>query len=73
MFNENVPSTQLYGFDLEPAFINLGYDLFQDRDKLRATMLSGDVLADINTPDDLTVLEGKMDIVHAASLLHSWG
>ena len=73
MFNENVPSTQLYGFDLEPAFIDLGYELFQDRDKLLATMLSGDVLADINTPDDLTVLEGRMDIVHAASLLHSWG
>ena len=75
MFNEKVPATQLYGFDLEPAFIDMGYKLFQDRDKLHANMLSGDVLADPNSPksEDLTALEGSMDIVHAASLLHCWG
>lgn len=49
----------------------MGYELFLDRDTLNAQMLSGDVLA----PDDkgLEPIEGKMDVVHAASLLHSWG
>lgn len=75
VFNEGIPATQLYGFDLEPAFIDLSYDLFLDRDKLHAQMLSGDVLADSMAPDgkSLQTIEGKMDILHAASLLHSWG
>ena len=73
--NEGIPSTQLYGFDLEPAFIDMGYELFRDQDKLHAHMLSGDIFAEATAPEgkDLTAMEGKMDIVHAASLLHSWG
>jgi hypothetical protein len=53
----------------------LGYQLFRDRDTLSAPMLTSDVLADPNKPDGKTLeaLESKMDIVHAASLLHSWG
>lgn len=70
-----IPLTQLYGFDLEPAFIDLGYELFCDRDKLRATMMSGDVFTAPSSPEgkNLTELKGKMDIIHAAYLLHSWG
>ena len=35
-------------------------------------MLSGDLLA-IRAPDDeLNTVEGKMDIIHVASVLHSW-
>ena len=75
VFKEGIPGIQLYGFDLEPSFIDLGYELFRDKAKLGATMLSGDVLAAPAAPEakDLTSLEGKMDIVHAASLLHCWG
>lgn len=75
VFKEGIAATQLYGFDLEPAFLDLGYELFLDRDELHAQMLSGDVLADSMAPDGkgLKAVEGKMDIVHAASLLHSWG
>ena len=53
----------------------MGYELFCDKDKLGATMLVGDVLAGPTAPEtkNLALLEGKMDIVHAASLLHSWG
>ena len=72
-YNEGIPSTQLYGFDLEPAFIDIGYELFCDRDKLQAHLLSGDVLATASEGEELAAVEAKMDIVHAASLLHSWG
>ena len=74
VFKEGIAATQLYGFDLEPAFIDLGYELFRDRDILHAQMTSADVLADPAGPDGrgLETIEGKMDIVHAASLLHSW-
>lgn len=74
MVQDGVPSTQLYGFDLEPDFIELGYQLFRDRDKLQATFVSGDVLAGPTTPggQEFIKLKGQMDIVFASSFLHVW-
>ena len=46
LVQDGVPSSQLYGFDLEPEFIELGYQIFRDRDKLQATFVSGDILAE---------------------------
>ena len=53
----------------------MGHELFCDRDKLQAHMFSGDIMSDSSAPEakELTALEGTMDIVHAASLLHCWG
>lgn len=71
---EKIPGEQLYGFDLERAFLEMGYELFKDKDHLGATMFTGDLLADPSAPEakDLNAHEGKMDIVHAASVLHCW-
>ena len=69
-FNEEVPAAQLHGFDLEPTFIELGYELFRDKDTLGATMLAGDLFS--AKSNDLAMLDASMDIVHAASVLHSW-
>lgn len=85
---EGVPALKLYGFDLEPAFIEMGQSLFCDGGgKLGATMVSGNLLAKSkgevgqgrkvreeanDTSRDLGMLEGKMDVVHVASVLHSW-
>ncbi|MCJ1434882.1 hypothetical protein MMC27_004252 [Xylographa pallens] len=73
-FNENIPATQLYAFDLEPAFVDIGYELFRDKEKLSAHFLSGNLLAVEGSTEaqELTALEGKMDIVHVASVLHCW-
>ncbi|KAJ6572226.1 hypothetical protein B0H19DRAFT_1256125 [Mycena capillaripes] len=70
-WKEHIPGAQLYGFDLEPGFIEFGFELFRDKDKLGATLLSGDLLA---TPasDELAPLEGMMDVIHVASVLHVW-
>ncbi|MCJ1303621.1 hypothetical protein MMC08_006431 [Hypocenomyce scalaris] len=75
VFNEGVPATQLYRFDLQPAFSDISYKLSRDWGKLHANMLSGDVLANQSAPEgqNFTALHGKIDIVHAASLLHFWG
>lgn len=78
---EGISAQQLYGFDLEPAFVEMGLALFRDGSgRLEAKMLSGDLLAekrsdngDGGEEDGLAVLEGKMDVVHVASVLHSWG
>ena len=69
-----IPSSQLYGFDLEQRFTDLGYELFQDRDRLQATFLSGDVLAEPGSKESgqLDELLGKIDIVLASSFLHVW-
>ena len=70
--NEGIPGSQLHAFDLEPAFTDFGFELFRDKDRLSAHMFSGDLLADPSTPSGMSTVEGKMDVIHVASVLHSW-
>ncbi|KAL2045828.1 hypothetical protein ABVK25_012033 [Lepraria finkii] len=72
---EGIPANQLYGCDLEPGFVEIGYELFRDKGRFGAHMLSGDLLADPKAPEaeQLKLLERSMDVVHVASVLHSWG
>lgn len=68
----SVPSENLTGTDLRPDFIDLGYELFRDKDKFNAKFTTGDML---NADDEnLATLNGKFDIVHASSFFHlfSW-
>ncbi|RYP42603.1 hypothetical protein DL767_000127 [Monosporascus sp. MG133] len=74
---EGVDSSRLYGIDSEPRFISAGYELFRDRDTLKATLVAGDVLAsgEKGEGDDASrLLNGKMTIIHAMSFFHlfSW-
>ena len=64
----------MYGFDLEQRYIEMGYELFQDTDKLHARFVAGDFLAEPRTTKsgDLETLVDKADIVFASSLLHFW-
>ncbi|MCJ1287312.1 hypothetical protein MMC26_006660 [Xylographa opegraphella] len=74
VFNAKIPATQLRAFDLEPAFIDMGYELFRDKGNLDAHFLSGNLLADDSSTggQELASLDGKMDVVHVASVLHCW-
>lgn len=67
-----VAGSKLFGADVESRFINLGYDLFRDKETLGATFVTGDLL----DPDDerLDMLSGLFTIVHADSFFHllSW-
>ncbi|KAI1473634.1 hypothetical protein F4774DRAFT_415635 [Daldinia eschscholtzii] len=71
---DGVDSSRLYGTDLEPRFLDAGYDLFKDQNKLKATFVAGDMLSHSgqNGEDDgkLKVLYGKMNIIHATSFFH---
>ena len=40
--NEQIPAGQLYGFDLEQGFVDYGYELFNDRDRLDSDMTEPD-------------------------------
>ena len=66
---DGVKAQQLFGAELRADFFDLGYELFKDRKTLGTTFLVADVFDDSET-SSLNVLEGKTDIVYAASFLH---
>lgn len=73
--NQGIPGTRLFGCDLEQVFIDLGYQLFRDKDRLRATFAVGDLDAansDFETGQLTQKLSGKLDVVFASSLFHMW-
>ncbi|RDW84207.1 class I SAM-dependent methyltransferase [Aspergillus mulundensis] len=66
LVHDGAPSENLIGVDTEPRFLDLGYQLFKDRDTLKAHFLTGDVLAD----GFLSEWRGKVDIIFLGSFLH---
>lgn len=74
---DGVPGENLYGADLRLDFLELGYELFQDKGTLKAHFLEGDVFEEDGEADggkELRKLDGKIDVIYAASFLHlfSW-
>jgi SAM-dependent methyltransferase len=67
---DGVPSERLYGTDLQALFLDLGYELFRDRDadKSRATYVAGDMLAEED--EGLDRLTGRIDIIYASAFFH---
>lgn len=67
---DGVPSERLYGTDLQAGFLDLGYDLFRDRDpgKSKATYIAGDMLKEEET--ELDKLNGKIDVIYAQYFFH---
>ncbi|KAK3317566.1 hypothetical protein B0T19DRAFT_405253 [Cercophora scortea] len=68
---DGAPQANLIGADLRPEFIDLGYDLFRDRETFGGKFVIGNML----DPDDagMKALDGTVDIIHAASLFHLFG
>jgi SAM-dependent methyltransferase len=68
---DGAPAANLTGADLRPEFIELGYELFRDKDTFGAHFVTGDIL----NPTDagLATLDNKIDIVHTASFFHLFG
>ncbi|KIH89205.1 hypothetical protein SPBR_07674 [Sporothrix brasiliensis 5110] len=74
---DGAPTANLVGSDLEQLFIDLGFDLFRDRDTFKGTFVAADMLEDDEAgagQKELTALDGTLDVVHAASFFHifSW-
>ena len=66
---EGAPTDNMYGADVEPAFWDLGFELFGDADKFQAHFLHADIF-DGNSP--LKSLRGRVDVVYVGSVLHLW-
>ncbi|GKZ25563.1 hypothetical protein AbraIFM66951_001335 [Aspergillus brasiliensis] len=68
LVHQGAPQSQIYGSDLHPDFIELGYDLFADRDTLACEFITGDIFDDRS--ELLQRLSGKVDMINAASFFH---
>ncbi|KAI1462855.1 hypothetical protein F4805DRAFT_12022 [Annulohypoxylon moriforme] len=63
---DGAPAENLVGVDVESKFHDLGYELFKDRETLKARLVTGDVFDD----DFLSEFRGKIDIIFVGSFLH---
>ena len=67
---DGAPAENIYGCDLQLKFIELGYKLFKDRDKLPTRFMVADIF---DPASPLSELGGRLDIVYAGSFFHLWG
>jgi SAM-dependent methyltransferase len=70
LVQDGAPSENLYGCDLQPEFMELGYKLFKDHDKLRSKFLVADIF-DPSSP--LKDLQGQVDMIYTGHFFHLWG
>ncbi|KAK9849687.1 hypothetical protein MYU51_013165 [Penicillium brevicompactum] len=69
MVTDGAPATNLIGVDLRQEFLDLGYELFQDKG-FEARFIAGDL---VNADPSLAGIAGTVDIIHAAALFHLFG
>ncbi|KAI1632508.1 hypothetical protein F4809DRAFT_627466 [Biscogniauxia mediterranea] len=65
---DGVPSQNIYGAELHGPFIDLGYDLWRDRDTLQAHLMQADALT--LEGGSLGDLQGTIDYIHLGMVLH---
>ena len=64
---DDVPTNQMYAVDISAEFWILGFELFRDQEKMKATFLEAEILDQLS---DLQQLDGRMDIIMACQFLH---
>ncbi|TGJ78420.1 hypothetical protein E0Z10_g10344 [Xylaria hypoxylon] len=71
---DGAPPHRLWASDIEPRFIELGFELFRDWDKLPRDhfLCPGNVLVDTKDPseDQLTILNDKVTILNISAVFH---
>lgn len=68
---DGAPAENLWGTDLEAGFIDLGYDLFLDKDTLKSHFFAADALnPDPDPNSDLNQLKGQISIIYAGFFFH---
>jgi SAM-dependent methyltransferase len=64
---DGVRSSQITAIELEPQFVELGYQLFLDKDRLQTRFFTANILTDDEVVKEL---EGQMSSVHMNLVLH---
>ncbi|KAF1958826.1 hypothetical protein CC80DRAFT_20847 [Byssothecium circinans] len=67
---DGIPSENLYGCDLIAEYIELGYKLFQDRNRIGAHFLSANIF---DNESALSKFTQEIDIVYCGSFFHLFG
>lgn len=67
LVHDGAPADNLWGAELLPDFLDLGYELFRDRASLRAHFLTTDIF-DADGP--LKQLNHSVDVIHVGLFLH---
>ncbi|KAH7119947.1 hypothetical protein B0J11DRAFT_72676 [Dendryphion nanum] len=67
---DGAPAENLYGCDLRGEFLDLGYKLFLDKNKLSTRFVTANVF---DATSALTELKGQLDIIYVGSFFHLWG
>jgi hypothetical protein len=65
---EGAPTDGLYGNDIVNHW-DLGYELFNDKDRFYASYVESDILY---PNEELSKLQGQMHIIHIVHVLHQW-
>ncbi len=65
---DGAPSQNLYACDLKGEFLDLGYELFKDKETLKSHGFVADVFAPSSALDELN---GKIDAVYAADFIRT--
>ena len=58
----------MYGLDVEPAFFDLGYELFRDREKMHAAFVAADLTR--SSVPSIEPMMSSIDVISAQSLFH---
>lgn len=64
------PAENIYGCDLQPGFIDMGYKLFKDQGRLQSKFLIADIF---DSNSELAKLKEQFNIVYTGSFFHLWG
>ncbi|KAI9812867.1 MAG: hypothetical protein M1827_004385 [Pycnora praestabilis] len=67
LVSDGAPSENIYGADLRFDFIDLGYDLFVDRERLKTKFFAADIF---DAESDLKEIDGEIDIAYTGSFFH---
>lgn len=63
------PTENMYGFDIELDFFDIGFSFYNDRDRWKGSFIHADATQPFHT-NGLGQLEGKIDIIWCAKFIH---
>jgi SAM-dependent methyltransferase len=65
---DGAPAQNLFGTDLRQGLIDMGYELFRDKETLKSTFIAADVFDDES--ELVKQLSGKINIIYTGSFFH---
>lgn len=67
---DGINPSKLYGTDILGKYLDLGFELFRDRDRFPSGHFTPADLLQSGGDDGLGALEGKMTLIHASNFFH---